>query len=468
MRFPLTFPTMPRTTESAFVGTESRVLPQTGTPRARERAGLGLLTVACLLFGLAPMSRAQCVGLSIDASRWCSPLDINFYWAEGLNACGTSTQCTAFQGAIRAAVLEFNLTAVSELTAPIFLLEAGPIGPSDPQPARGIVFALLAATPLSCADTTATTQEMIGATHTFYAEQTGSPLLAIGGANVGFNASVPWGNNQAGRFDRKTAALHELLHALGVGHASGDCLMATTVSCGQTHDLDGDALLALQCLYGDPNGGCFPMIGIFIEASVDGAVTTYFGQCDCSGGGCMPKVAHASSPAAFDYEFAVSESGGPYTVFALLQESNLLDHRYTHQFTQAYSSALIRLRVLSGADVVDEAFARTPIAIQPTSTAGPPALQPQQPLRVLTAPNPFTGQTAISFKLAVEQSVELAVYDVAGRRVATLHDGLLGAGEHRIVWDGRTSAGGPAASGIYHCVVRVAGVIASSTLAKVR
>ena len=40
-----------------------------------------------------------------------------------------------------------------------------------------------------------------------------------------------------------------------------------------------------------------------------------------------------------------------------------------------------------------------------------------------------------------------------GRRVKTLHDGMLGAGQHDFVWDGTDTQGQPVASGIYLAVV---------------
>lgn len=71
-------------------------------------------------------------------------------------------------------------------------------------------------------------------------------------------------------------------------------------------------------------------------------------------------------------------------------------------------------------------------------------------------PNPFNPVTQIGFALARPEAVELAVYDVAGRRVATLARGVVAAGEHRVIWDGRTDQGGAAPSGSYRYVLRTA------------
>lgn len=64
-------------------------------------------------------------------------------------------------------------------------------------------------------------------------------------------------------------------------------------------------------------------------------------------------------------------------------------------------------------------------------------------------PNPFNPNTRIDFSLERSGPVEIAVFDVSGRRVATLHEGELGAGEHHVNWDGRTDQGVAASSGVY-------------------
>ncbi len=46
------------------------------------------------------------------------------------------------------------------------------------------------------------------------------------------------------------------------------------------------------------------------------------------------------------------------------------------------------------------------------------------------------------------------VFNVAGRRVATLHEGLLPGGSAVLRWDGRTKSGAAAASGVYFVRLR--------------
>lgn len=64
-------------------------------------------------------------------------------------------------------------------------------------------------------------------------------------------------------------------------------------------------------------------------------------------------------------------------------------------------------------------------------------------------PNPFAQSTTITLALPLRAPAHLAVYDLAGRVVRTLVDGVLEAGIHPITWDGRTDAGGAVAGGVY-------------------
>ncbi|OGC91586.1 MAG: hypothetical protein A2W25_10750 [candidate division Zixibacteria bacterium RBG_16_53_22] len=64
-------------------------------------------------------------------------------------------------------------------------------------------------------------------------------------------------------------------------------------------------------------------------------------------------------------------------------------------------------------------------------------------------PNPFNPSTMISFTVPTETNVRLEIFDLLGRVVKTLVDGNLPAGHHQIMWDGETSSGERASSGVY-------------------
>ena len=70
------------------------------------------------------------------------------------------------------------------------------------------------------------------------------------------------------------------------------------------------------------------------------------------------------------------------------------------------------------------------------------------------APNPSNGAVNFTIALPREQDADVTILDVAGRRVAVVHRGPLGAGEHALRWDGRRDDGAPAAAGRYTVLLR--------------
>ncbi|MDX1531473.1 MAG: DUF5666 domain-containing protein, partial [Rhodothermales bacterium] len=83
-------------------------------------------------------------------------------------------------------------------------------------------------------------------------------------------------------------------------------------------------------------------------------------------------------------------------------------------------------------------------------------------------PNPFNPQTTIAFELKTPQAVSLVVYDAAGREVVRLVEGELGAGAHRVAWDGRNEQGRMAASGVYLYRLRAGGRAEARTMLLVK
>jgi hypothetical protein len=64
-------------------------------------------------------------------------------------------------------------------------------------------------------------------------------------------------------------------------------------------------------------------------------------------------------------------------------------------------------------------------------------------------PNPFNPSTTISFVLPEKAETKLSIYDVEGRLVRTLSDGILDAGIKEYEWDGRDARGDLVSSGVY-------------------
>jgi hypothetical protein len=72
-------------------------------------------------------------------------------------------------------------------------------------------------------------------------------------------------------------------------------------------------------------------------------------------------------------------------------------------------------------------------------------------------PNPVTDGASFRLGLPRDAKVDVMLFDARGRKVSTLWNGLMTAGEHSIAWDGRTEAGRQAASGAYFYRLRVEG-----------
>ncbi len=72
-------------------------------------------------------------------------------------------------------------------------------------------------------------------------------------------------------------------------------------------------------------------------------------------------------------------------------------------------------------------------------------------------PNPFNPRTSLRFALRATATIELAIYDLGGRRVATLAAGEWNAGTHSVVWHGVDRTGQPASSGVYLARLRIDG-----------
>lgn len=105
------------------------------------------------------------------------------------------------------------------------------------------------------------------------------------------------------------------------------------------------------------------------------------------------------------------------------------------------------------ADVVYTLLARL---ANPTVDVGDPDLPPPTATVLFApSPNPVTAlRTTLRFDLARPGRASVALYDVRGRRVATLVDGALPAGRHVAPWNGRETTGRPAANGVYFAELR--------------
>jgi flagellar hook assembly protein FlgD len=75
--------------------------------------------------------------------------------------------------------------------------------------------------------------------------------------------------------------------------------------------------------------------------------------------------------------------------------------------------------------------------VEPTGDQDPRVLHLLQ-----NYPNPFNPETQIDYFQPAQGYVRLEVYDILGREIATLIDGLQPAGNHSVKWDASSVSGG--------------------------
>lgn len=93
--------------------------------------------------------------------------------------------------------------------------------------------------------------------------------------------------------------------------------------------------------------------------------------------------------------------------------------------------------------------ASAPVTVIPSAHATDAALPPAVFALHSVAPNPANPGAWVEFELPAAVTARLTVYDAHGRPVRVLAPQVVGAGAHRIYWDGRDGRGTAVASGVY-------------------
>ena len=149
----------------------------------------------------------------------------------------------------------------------------------------------------------------------------------------------------------------------------------------------------------------------------------------------------------------MGDSGADEFVFEVVMSPNPLLQRTGGRFDAVAADLAAR----DGA-VITPMGALPSVVLEPGASSGGNALA-LSPAR----PNPFNGSTAFTIRLPAAAPVDLAVHDLAGRRVATLAHAVYGPGEHTFSWDG---AG--ARDGLYFVRLTVNGQVLSTRVAMLR
>ena len=86
----------------------------------------------------------------------------------------------------------------------------------------------------------------------------------------------------------------------------------------------------------------------------------------------------------------------------------------------------------------------------PTNTSTGAADVPEASAHIVSNhPNPFREETTIRYVLDDSYPIDLAVYNMQGRRLHSLETGMMEAGEYHVRWDGHNGDGHRLAAGVY-------------------
>lgn len=319
----------------------------------------------------------------------------------------------------------------------------------------------------------------------------GTDLVGDGGHSIfwqgasGDGADADWlgsGANMINQYETATGSF-TIEVDYGVGNLSLDWLMVGDLYGGEPHDISGS--FDLECTGNminllSPNGGEVWSAGeersIAWETSPD--VVSLAVELSRDGGGAWETLGSSVPASDGAYVWTVSGAVSDQCLVRITSDDNpLVTDTCSAPFTiQGDISWLVvgtpAGEVLAGNSVeITLTFDSTGMAFGDyeqllviTNSAGPDVVVPVtmhvsatsviEELPQVNAlnqnhPNPFNPQTIIEFALVRTGPVDLAVYDLNGRRVARLVRGEQAAGRHRVLWDGRGLDGRTLASGTY-------------------
>ena len=117
----------------------------------------------------------------------------------------------------------------------------------------------------------------------------------------------------------------------------------------------------------------------------------------------------------------------------------------------AYVASEDRMVVFGGAStgVLADVWSLNNLSDTPTGFDPPNGVTAVGAVLHQNYPNPFNPTTVIGYELVDRGNVSLTVFDLAGREVRTLIEGIEASGSHRVFWDGRNNAGARVSSGVY-------------------
>ena len=163
------------------------------------------------------------------------------------------------------------------------------------------------------------------------------------------------------------------------------------------------------------------------------------------------------------------EISGP--VFTIDDFSILLDKNYNvttlDNFTPGEQVTVWAMQKATGKAIIQAKLDNTGSV---TSTIDNRVSLPQAIQLHANYPNPFNPETNITFTLNKDgfRRVELAVYDITGRQIRILYNGLLDQGNYSFKWNGQNENRKSVASGMYIYLLRSGDVVLTRKMTLIR
>jgi hypothetical protein len=88
---------------------------------------------------------------------------------------------------------------------------------------------------------------------------------------------------------------------------------------------------------------------------------------------------------------------------------------------------------------------------------------PENSLLSSAYPNPFNSQTTIQYSLPVQVDVTIDIFDILGRKIAAIVEGIKPAGRHRAIWDAAGQS-----SGIYFYRIQAGDLVETKRMLQVK
>jgi hypothetical protein len=189
-----------------------------------------------------------------------------------------------------------------------------------------------------------------------------------------------------------------------------------------------------------PAGGWTPSSCSFLNIQYEGTVATILSESGAGYRGSAVILSWTLTDIDPGGSFIISRSTYPennFTRLAVIDGGEELDYSYEDRDWEGGESYHYRV------DLEKEGnrtllFQSGPVSVPVTKLA-----------LYQNEPNPFNPSTRIRFSLPARTRVLLRVYDVSGRLVRTLVEGVMDEGTKSVVWNGRNNEGRAVNSGVY-------------------